>query len=419
MQYKPTILYVEDEAGIRENVKRPLGYFSSELYIACDGQEGLALYKEHLPDIVVTDIKMPNMNGMEMSQAIKDINPKQYIIITTAHNEADFFMNAIELHIDAFILKPIDLDLLEEQVLRIGEQLNVKKELERQIVLTEEISQLQNNYVIVVDSEQNLIFSNQKFLDFFAVSNLDKFIKKHKDLTHLFIENNDYFYPNVNEDIDWIQQIERLKSNKRLIAMLDTKGEECVFLISFEHIAKSNHTVISFVEVTTLAIEKNDLEKKAYHDTLTKIHNRTYFEETFCHAIMHQREQETHLSFMMLDIDKFKLINDTYGHQVGDDILVELAQLVESKTRKTDSFARWGGEEFVMILPNVTVEMALKIAENLRVVIALHTFAHNLSITCSFGVASLGEGESQKSVMKRADEALYRAKQAGRNRVES
>ena len=134
---------------------------------------------------------------------------------------------------------------------------------------------------------------------------------------------------------------------------------------------------------------------------------------------MHQREKETHLSFMMLDIDKFKLINDTYGHQVGDDILVELAQLVESKTRKTDSFARWGGEEFVMILPETTVEMAFKVAENLRVIIASHTFTDNLSITCSFGVASLGEGESQKSVMKRADEALYRAKQAGRNRVES
>ncbi len=419
MQYKPTILYVEDEEGIRENVKRPLGYFSSELYIACDGQEGLALYKEHLPDIVVTDIKMPNMSGIEMSQAIKAINPKQYIIITTAHNEADFFMNAIEMHIDAYILKPIDLDLLEEQVIRISEQLNVKKELEKQIVLTEEISQLQNNYVIVLDSDKEIIFSNQKFLDFFAVSKLEEFIKKYNSVHQHFIQKDDYFYPNKDIDIDWIQQIERLKSNKRLITMLDTKGEEYVFLISLAHIEKSNHTVISFVEVTTLALEKNALEKKAYHDALTKIHNRTYFEETFCHAIMHQREKESHLSFMMLDIDKFKLINDTYGHQVGDDILVELAQLVESKTRKTDSFARWGGEEFVMILPQTTLEMALRVAENLREIIASHTFSHNLSITCSFGVASLGEGESQKSVMKRADEALYRAKQAGRNRVES
>jgi len=419
MQYKPTILYVEDEDGIRENVKRPLGYFSSELYLACDGQEGLELYKKHLPDIVVTDIKMPKMSGIEMSQAIKAINSKQYIIITTAHSEDDFFMDAIKMHIYAYILKPVDLDLLEEQVIRITEQLNVKKELEKQIVLTEEISQLQNNYVIVLDSDKEIIFSNQKFLDFFAVSSLEKFIKKYKNLTDTFMKHDDYFYPNLNEEADWIEQIERLKSNKRLIAMQDTKGEECVFLISLEHIQKSNHTVISLVEVTTLAIEKNDLKKKAYHDTLTKVHNRSYFEETFCHEMMHQKEQETHLSFMMLDIDKFKVINDTYGHQVGDDILVELAQLVESKTRKTDSFARWGGEEFVMILPQTTLEMALRVAENLREIISSHTFSHNLSITCSFGVASLGEGESQKSVMKRADDALYKAKEAGRNRVES
>ncbi len=419
MNYKPTILYVEDEAGIRENVKRPLGYFSSELYIACDGKEGLELYKEHLPDIVVTDIKMPHMSGIEMSQAIKAINPKHHIIITTAHNESDFFMNAIEMHIDAYILKPVDIELLEEQVERISEQINIKRDLEAQIILTEEISQLQDNHLIVLDADKQLIFGNHKFLNSFDVEDLGTFIRKYTSLHTLFVQGDEYFYPQEDDERSWVEQIDDLENEKRVVCLSGMNEENRVFLLSLVTIEASSHTIITFTEITTFALQKNLLKKKAYCDELTQIYNRAYFEEIFDKEIAQHQIEKTPLSFIILDIDNFKNFNDTYGHQVGDDILLDMAQLIQGKVREMDTFARWGGEEFVIILPNTTLEVATRVAQEKREIIASYTFRQDLKITCSFGVASFGVGDNQKSVMERADDALYRAKRGGRNRVES
>jgi len=126
MDQKPTILYVEDEEGIRNELHRFLTYFSSKLFVEVDGVKGLELFKKHLPDIVITDIKMPNMNGIEMVKEIKKINPRQYIIFTSAHSESSYFLEAIEMRINGFVLKPIDLDLLEEKLTYIIEQMNIK-----------------------------------------------------------------------------------------------------------------------------------------------------------------------------------------------------------------------------------------------------------------------------------------------------
>ena len=120
------ILYVEDEQTIRENTKRPLNYLCDELVIATNGEEGLELYKQYLPDIVVSDIKMPHMNGIDMCKAIKKINPKQYIIFTTAHSESGYFMDAIDMQVDGYILKPIDYELLENKIKIITEQIILK-----------------------------------------------------------------------------------------------------------------------------------------------------------------------------------------------------------------------------------------------------------------------------------------------------
>lgn len=107
---KIVILYVEDEPGIRNSLSEVLSYFCSKLITACDGLEGLELYEKNNPDIVVSDIKMPNMNGIEMAKAMKAINPEQYIIFTTAHSESGYFMEAINLQVDGYILKPVDLE---------------------------------------------------------------------------------------------------------------------------------------------------------------------------------------------------------------------------------------------------------------------------------------------------------------------
>jgi len=127
---KPTILYVEDEEGIRKELSRFLDYNSSQLYIAIDGKDGLDKYKEFLPDIVISDIKMPIMNGIDMVKEIKKINRTQHIIFTTAHNESKYFLEVIEMQVDGYILKPVDYDKLEYKIDRINELIKQKNELE-------------------------------------------------------------------------------------------------------------------------------------------------------------------------------------------------------------------------------------------------------------------------------------------------
>ena len=126
---KPTVLYVEDEEQIRESLGEFLGYFSSKLYIADNGKMGFELYKKHKPDIVISDINMPILNGVDMIEQIKNINSDQYVIFTTAHNESDYFIKAIDMQVDGYILKPIDLDKLELSISKIVKSIKQKCEL--------------------------------------------------------------------------------------------------------------------------------------------------------------------------------------------------------------------------------------------------------------------------------------------------
>ena len=121
---------------------------------------------------------------------------------------------------------------------------------------------------------------------------------------------------------------------------------------------------------------------------------------------------------VIYDVDHFKQINDAYGHQVGDQVLIKLSGFVAKRMRETDLLARWGGEEFVILLPSSDASMAERFAEILRSAIATLPFDHGKPVTCSFGVAQMAMGESAERFIARADEALYRAKLNGRNRVE-
>ena len=159
----------------------------------------------------------------------------------------------------------------------------------------------------------------------------------------------------------------------------------------------------------------NSLEEKAYKDNLTGINNRENFEKFFEVALNNATRNKEALSLLIFDIDHFKLINDTFGHQAGDIILIEIATLISSKIKNTDVFARWGGEEFVILLPSTSVNDAFTLAENLRILITKNI---EDKLTVSFGVAQFEEGEDKINFFERADEALYKAKKMGRNKVE-
>lgn len=419
MNYKPTILYVEDEEIIRKQLSKFLDYSSSELYIAEDGAIGLELFKQHLPDIIVSDIKMPNMNGLEMVKAIKELNPKQHIIFTTAHSESGFFMDAIEAQVDGYILKPIELNLLEDKIEDIKEQIYTKRELKKQYIISNEIAKLQKNLLVMLNEENKPIFANDKFLNYFHVDNIENFCKSRGCVSDYFVEHKDFFYPKNNDNKHWIQEIEHLKSDDRVVSILNIDtGEPESFLVSITSIEDTSHIIITLTEVTNISIEKKRFEKKAYTDQLTGIPNRAYFEEELDKEILRYKREELPLSLIMLDIDKFKDFNDNYGHQIGDVVLIGLGNIINRTTRQTDTFARWGGEEFVKILPNTTLENAKKVAQDIRILVENHLFENDLKVTCSFGVAEFFENDNKNTFIKKADDALYCAKENGRNRVE-
>jgi diguanylate cyclase (GGDEF)-like protein len=153
-------------------------------------------------------------------------------------------------------------------------------------------------------------------------------------------------------------------------------------------------------------------------DPLTKIFNRQVF-TSIMEAETHRASRyERPFSLIMIDIDHFKKVNDTYGHLVGDRVLKKLAQLVQGLNRDSDVFARIGGEEFVIMSTETDLEGARLHAERLRKAIEEHVFDTAGHITCSFGVAQFRRGEDRvETLIKRADDALYRAKKLGRNRV--
>lgn len=189
---------------------------------------------------------------------------------------------------------------------------------------------------------------------------------------------------------------------KTITPMVDEKGNIVSFVSTGKDISKRVKMEIQ-------------LEKLASTDYLTGLYNRFKFEELFNQELLRSKRYHTPLSAIMLDIDYFKKINDTFGHEVGDIVLKEVGHLLASHIRQSDISARWGGEEFMILTPEVDLESAYTLAENLRTAINGFTFDNVCTLSCSFGVVQLQEDEDFTSLCKRVDMALYAAKEAGRN----
>ena len=173
-------------------------------------------------------------------------------------------------------------------------------------------------------------------------------------------------------------------------------------------------------KINQLETELQEMGEKVHEDHLTGILNRRGLDTAFERETSRSIRHETPLCFALLDIDNFKLLNDTHGHKVGDDALVYLVESVKDTTRPEDVVSRYGGEEFVILLPNTSLEEATQILSRIRRNLTKKFFLHEnkrLLITFSAGIAQLQAGESQESVFKRADEALYRAKKGGKNQI--
>ncbi len=176
--------------------------------------------------------------------------------------------------------------------------------------------------------------------------------------------------------------------------------------------------VIITVLFSKLIYVNRQLEQQATRDALTGVFNRNKFNEVLRFETLRALRYKTPLSLIMFDVDLFKRVNDSYGHTIGDDVLKDLCAIIKKHVRDTDYFARWGGEEFALLVTNTAADNARILAEKLRVAIQNAPLLAAETITCSFGVVQFLDSDTVDSFVKHADGRLYQAKNRGRNRVE-
>jgi len=202
------------------------------------------------------------------------------------------------------------------------------------------------------------------------------------------------------------------------------KGNECtkikILNENYWVLKKDNIYIIDKFECLNKKIE--EYEKNAIFDQLTGCYNKKET-EIFINKLLHAylRYKKEAFSILMIDIDYFKKINDTYGHLAGDKALAEMSKIIFSLIRESDYFGRYGGEEFILILPETKITGAIRLAQRIKDTIQNHRFSfhkHTIKFTVSIGVTSVGLNDSYESLISRVDEALYEAKKKGRNRIE-
>ena len=404
-----SVMYVEDEVGVRDTMARILNRKIKTIHFAANGKEGLELYKKYIPDLVITDIRMPVMDGIEMSREIRKINGNAQIIATSSYSDTELFLDSIDIGINRYVLKPIDMSILYSAIDRCADFISLEKRAREKITYIQRIIDFQENALAITDGVDSK-YVNRAFLDLFGYETLDGFKKEHTCISEFFIKEEGFLHTgDCTDDI--------LNGGRALI--IDRRrNENRVFLYRINRFPNErNLRLVSLTDVTDMENEKKRFETLSVMDSLTQIYNRLKLNELIDYEIVRAKRFEHNLSLLMFDIDNFKRINDTFGHQVGDSVLKEIAGLVSKSVRSTNTFARWGGEEFVVLIVETAMEGAKTYAEKLRGDIEKYRFNIAGNVTCSFGVAQFMDGDDMESLVKRADEALYKAKDGGRNRV--
>lgn len=214
--------------------------------------------------------------------------------------------------------------------------------------------------------------------------------------------------------------IPRFKDHKTVAFLVSyTESDKILQILNSFYILVSVFTIsliLVYVSIWKLLINKQKMENEIQYDGLTNSYNRKFFHNNIT-SILRSLDKDMSLGVIMLDIDFFKKVNDTYGHNVGDIVLKQFSQYVKSSIRTSDVLIRWGGEEFIVLMRTTSDEALLKVAENIRKKIKSSSFDTVGNITCSVGVAVHIVGEDISETIERSDKALYESKNGGRNRV--
>jgi two-component system cell cycle response regulator len=445
------ILVVDD---IEANVRLLEAKLSAEYYevlSATDGVTALAMAAAEKPDIVLLDVMMPGMDGFQVCRRLKEDAATRHIpvvLITALDGRADRIAG-LEAGADEFLTKPIDDVVLFARVRSLTRLKLVIDELRereasgrRMGVIGGVASRLGGSggrVVIVDDNERQcarimaeLAIEHRPVVE----ANLEKAALAVRGPVDLLIVNA------AARSFDGLRfaasvRSDELTRNLPILAIFDPddrpRAVKALELgindllarpIDPQELSARTRTQIKRKRYTDLL--RNNLDNSlelAVTDPLTGLHNRRYMFGQLEALAQRSAKGGAPVAALLLDIDHFKKINDSFGHDVGDEVLREFAVRLASNVRAIDLPCRYGGEEFVAIMPDTDVTAAERIAERIRRYISGSPFrvAHGkelLTVTISIGVAEMqGEHDTPEALLKRADEALYEAKAAGRNRV--
>ena len=465
------ILVVDDSEIQRKNLRNILQKYSVEVFEAENGIEGIKKAFEVFPDLVISDVVMPELNGYGLSFLLKN-NPYTshipIIILTSQDSQIDKFWGE-KSGCDRFLIKGIEEDKLiknieelitqkktniDESTIIKAKKLNPQSfllelfdETFKQNVLNKELYNL-HNYVGEDDDFIKKIFSflallfdyiacwiyKESFQENVLILKIEKpFSLKLKndikeDLIKITSDNSIFSKIKVrifNKDL-LSQNSDYFTLNKTQFSF--SYESEYKYSVCIYHKKKIKYPIVEKILESGLKVLFNvdRLIEKAYMlsiiDGLTGAFNRRYLEEILKKDFDRFVRYNHIFSIIMMDIDHFKKINDTYGHQAGDEVLKHLVKTVKNIIRSSDIIARYGGEEFCVVIYGSKKDDAIYIAERIRNIIKNSEVAFldkKIKYTVSFGVSTVHKGiKNYEELLRKADTALYRAKNSGRDRVE-
>ena len=448
------VLVVDD---VPANVKLLEAKLTNEYYdvvTAKDGYECLDQTKAKKPDLILLDVMMPGMDGFQVCRKLKEDPEVSHIpvVMVTALSEPSDRVQGLEAGADDFITKPINDTALFARVrslVRIKtliDELRLRDKSGAQMGMNASDFALNLDVsgakLMLIDDDivQSRRLSERLTSSGYVVTGFDD----HKQALDHARSNPDFDLIVISTqlaDIDGIRLATQFKAIEAVrnvpILMLVDEEEQHLMLKGLE--LGVNDYIITPVDFNEMAARvKTQVRRKKYQealrsnyqesvsmavtDGLTRLYNRHYLDTHLKNLARQAGEQGRALSVMIMDMDHFKSVNDTYGHNVGDEVLQQLAAIIMNTIRSADLAARYGGEEFVILMPETDASRAYEAAERLRRNVESHVFkiSHEqgtLSKTVSIGHATMKPNDTPETMLKRADIALYEAKHGGRNRV--
>jgi two-component system cell cycle response regulator len=417
-EFCATVLIVDDEIINIDFVSEVLSSDYS-IKIARSGKQALNIVKKHNIDLILLDVQMPEKDGYETAEEILSNSKTSQIpiIFLTSNQESEALVKGFKVGAKDFITKPFNVDELKARTRNHIKTYLLQKELAEKQKFLDVLLNSQSS-LITLSNTRIIEYANKPFLDFFGYRSFEEFHEKYASLLDIFIKDKRYFSEDDLENgEDWIVKLKSINSEKRVVAMKNRIEQIKLFQVGISDFNEDGLFVINFTDISNTIEKKEELEKKVTLDKLTGAFTREYFEIAIPSFIQKSKENNSKVAFAILDIDFFKKVNDTYGHDVGDEVLKETVKIIKNTSRSGDMLVRWGGEEFILVLSVKDTEHLFTALEKFRKAIEekeIPTVGH---ITCSFGGTIYEWDEDTNKSLKRADEALYSSKRNGRNRV--